>query len=247
MFKCERCGADLPANVDQCAYCGTVSLRARLMLQSEAAQRMIAQAPLTAQAAIAKRVAQVNAEQAANRALTWGILSWPFMCMLLPSVIAVLSFTRAKRLAREAGSEVPTRATVGLVCGLVTGVGFVAVVIAASISVYSDNQRVAARKAELSALVAKRGTSPVLDHDFACQLAELSLLTDGFAGSTNSGEFRDLECSGALHVRKDRAELDDFKLRTSSSSAAVTATICFKHGNSWFVERSGVTSCELSP
>ncbi|HEY4104412.1 MAG TPA: hypothetical protein VGM44_10995, partial [Polyangiaceae bacterium] len=73
----------------------------------------------------------------------------------------------------------------------------------------------------------------------------LSLLTDGFQGSTNTGQFRDLVCSGALRVIKDRAELDDFKLHTSSSSPAVSATICFKHGNSWFVERTGITSCEL--
>jgi hypothetical protein len=245
MFKCERCGAVLPPNTDQCAYCGSVSTQARLLLQTEAAQRMIAQAPVVAHAAVQKRVAQTNAEQAASRALMWGLLSWVFLCIPFPSVLAVLAFNRAKKLAREGEITLPTRATVGLVFGLLTGMGFIAIVIAASISVHEDNERVAARKAELAALIAKRGSSSLLDHDFACQLAELSLLSDGFQGSTNSGEFRDLACAGALRIVKDRAELGDFKLHTSSSAPAVSATICFKRGNSWFVERTGITSCEL--
>jgi hypothetical protein len=245
MFNCERCGAGLPPNTDQCAYCGTVSAAARAMLQQEAARMMQVSAPIVAQAAIARRVAQVNTEQAASRALMWGLLSPVFLCLPFPSVLAVMAFNRAQRLAREGSVELPTRARVGLAFGVLTGLGFVAVFVGAGLSVHADNVRVDARKTELAQVVARHANSAVLDHELACALAEVSLLTDGFGGATNTGQFHDLECAGVLNVVKDRAELRDFKLRTSSTGAPVTATICFKHGSSWFVERTGVTSCEL--
>jgi hypothetical protein len=203
-------------------------------------------APGAAQAAIARHMAQTNTEQAASRALLWGLLSPIFFCLPFPSVLAVMAFSRAQRAARAGGVELPTRARVGLAFGVASGLGFVAAFIAVCISVHNDSVRIDARKAELAQVVARHGNSPVLDHELACALAEISLLSDGFAGETSTGSFHDLECAGALHVSKDRAELDDFKLRTSSTGAPVTATICLKHGDRWFVERTGLTSCELA-
>ena len=202
-------------------------------------------APVIAQEAITRRVAQLNAEQAASRALLWGLLSPIFICLPFPSVLAVMAFNRAQRLAREGGLPVPTRARVGLVFGVLCGLGFIAIFIYMCIDIHADKVRVAERKAELAQVVARHENSPTLDVELACALAEASLLTDGFGGSTNTGAFRDLRCAGAPRVVKDRAELGDFKLRTSSSGAPVTAVICFKRGNSWFVERTGVTSCDL--
>jgi hypothetical protein len=245
MFTCERCGAALPPNTDQCAYCGTVSAPARAELQAEAARRLQVSVPVQAQAAIARRVAQVNTEQAASRALLWGLLSPIFLCLPFPSVLAVLAFNRAQRLAREGGVALPTRARVGFAFGALSGLGFVALFIYMCIDIHADTVRVEARKTELGQVVLRHGNSPTLDHELACALAEISLLTDGFGGSTNTGAFHDLECAGALRVVKDRAEIGDFKLRTSSSGAAVSATVCFKHGERWFVERTGITSCEL--
>lgn len=245
MYNCERCGAVLPPNTDQCAFCGTVSLPARLQLQGEAARQQAISAPIIAQQAIARRVAQNNTEQAASRALLWGILAPFFVCLPIPSVLAVLARNRAVRIAKEGGVEVPARATVGYLLGLLSAVGFVVCIVAISISVYHDDQRVDARKAALAKIIAAKGTTPTLDHDFACALAEKSLLTDGFNGSTDTGSFRDLECAGSLRIVKDRAEMADFKLKTTSSGGPVSATICFKHGNSWFVERTGLTGCAL--
>jgi streptogramin lyase len=73
----------------------------------------------------------------------------------------------------------------------------------------------------------------------------LYILNNGFAGDTSVGSFRNLDCAGAVRVSNGRAELGDFKLASSSTSATVTATICFKRGERWFVERAGVVSCEL--
>ena len=245
MFNCERCGAVLPPNTDQCAYCGTVSGPARALLQAEAARAAQAAAQSFAQAAVLRRMAQHDTERAASRALLWGLVGPIFFCLPFPPVLALLAYNRATRIAREGGVAVPTRAKVGLALAALCALGFVVFCIVAVFADHAANVRIAARKAELAKIITARGTSPTLDHDFACALAETSLLTDGFNGSTNSGIFNDLQCIGAVRVVKDRAELDDFKLRTSSSSAPVTATICFKHGSSWFVERTGITSCEL--
>src|SRR4051812_25184074 len=139
MFTCQRCGATLPPNTDQCAYCGTVSAPARMQLQAEAARMLQAAAPVVAQAAIARRVAQVNAEQAASRALLWGLLSPIFICLPFPSVLAVMAFNRAQRLAREGGVPLPTRARVGLAFGAACGLGFIALFIYMCIDIHADN------------------------------------------------------------------------------------------------------------
>ncbi len=244
MFTCERCGAELPANTDQCAYCGTVSGPARALFQAEAARQQ-ASAQAAARAAIAQQLARVAVEQAASRALLWGLLSPIFLCLPFPSVLAILSFSRARRAALDARLPLPARAQLGLAFGVLSGLGFVAAFSYALLDVQRDNARVEARKAELAQVVARHAGSATLDHELACALGEISLLSDGFAGQTRTGEFRDLECAGALRVLTSRAELDDFKLRTSAGGAPTVATICFKHGERWFVERTGHTSCEL--
>jgi hypothetical protein len=136
---------------------------------------------------------------------------------------------------------------VGLALGALCGLAFSGGFVYTCIDVHADKMRVRARKAELAKVVSARGTSATLDHDFACALAETALLTDGLGRSSNVGAFRELHCVGAVHVVKDRAELGDFELRTASNNAPVTAVICFKYGSSWFVERTGFTSCELEP
>jgi hypothetical protein len=244
MFTCERCGAELPPNTDQCAYCGTVSGPAHALLQAEAARQQ-ASAAAVARAAIAQQLALVAIEQAASRALLWGLLSPIFLCLPFPSVLAILSFLRARRAALDARLPLPTRAQLGLAFGVLSGLGFVAAFSYALLDVQRDSARVEARKAELAQVLTRHAGSATLDHELACALAEISLLSDGFDGHTSTGEFRDLECAGALRVLTSRAELDDFKLRTSAGAAPVVATICFKHGERWFVERTGHTSCEL--
>src|SRR5664279_4071491 len=129
MFNCERCGAGLPPNTDQCAYCGTVSGPARAALQADAVRLAQAAAAVTAQAAIQRRVAELGTEQAASRALLWGLLSPIFVCLPVPSVLAVMAYNRAERAARAGGVALPTRARVGLAFGAFSGLGFIALVI----------------------------------------------------------------------------------------------------------------------
>jgi len=245
MYTCQRCGASLPPSTDQCAYCGTVSEPARRALQAEAARRLHAAAPLVAQQAIARTVAQANVERAANRTLLWGVLALFFMCLPVPSVLAVLSHHRTKRLARDGGVELPTRAQAGYLLGLVSALGFAVFLVWVCVTVYQNDKQVAARKVELQKIIAAKGTTRALDHDFACALAENAILSEGFGGSTDTGAFRDLQCQGAVRVKGDRAEMPDFKLRTSATGAKLSAFTCFKYGNAWFVERLSPSDCEL--
>ena len=245
MFTCERCGAGLPADRDQCAYCGTVSAEARALLQKEAARRAQAEAKQSAQVAVLRHKLLGTTEQAATKALTWGLLSFVFFCLPIANVLSFLSFKRAQAGAREAGVALPTRATVGLLCSLVTGVLCIAGWVWMITDIRADNARVTARKVELSKQIEAHPASPVLDHAFACALAEQYVLTNGYQGDTNTGSYRDVDCAGAVTVVGIRAEMPDFKLKTSSSGPQQSATVCFKKGERWFVEHAQTTGCDL--
>ena len=188
---------------------------------------------------------QSTTEVAASRALMWGLLSFVFFCLPIANVLSFLAFKRAQASAREAGAALPTRATVGLLCSAFTGILCVGSWIWMVMDIRADNARVEARKAELSQLIAAHPEGPALDRPFACALAEQYVLTNGYDGSTNTGQFRDVDCAGAVTVLNGRAEMPDFKFRTSSSEAQKSATICFKLGARWFVQEARATGCEL--
>jgi hypothetical protein len=244
MWTCERCGAELPPDRDQCAYCGTLCGPARAALQAEAARRLEEQAKHSAQVAILRHTMLSATEQAASRALTWGLLSFVFFCLPIANVLSFLAYKRAQSLARQAGLELPKRATVGLLCSIFTGVLCVAGWVWMVTDIRADNARVEARKVELGRQIAAH-PSQTLDQPFACALAEQYLLTNGFDGATNTGAFRDVECVGAVRIVTGRAELPDFKFKVSSSGIQKTVTMCFKLGERWFVENARATSCEL--
>ncbi|HET7544275.1 MAG TPA: hypothetical protein VFK05_30605 [Polyangiaceae bacterium] len=245
MFTCERCGAGLPPNGDQCGYCGTVSPAARAALAAEAARQAHHRAALDAQVAVLKVKLQSSTEQAASRTLMWGLLSFVVFCLPIFNLLALLAFKRAQTSAREAGTPLPTRATVGLLCAALTGALCVGFWIWVVIDMRANDARVEARKAELSKQIAAHPEGPTLDQPFACALAELYVLSNGYDGSTNTGLFRDVDCAGAVTVLNGRAEMPDFKFRVSSTEPQRSATICYKLGARWFVQDVRATGCEL--
>ncbi len=245
MFTCERCGAGLPPDRDQCAYCGTVSAAARGMLQTAAAAQAREQAKHAAEVAIVRQKLLSTLEQASSRALMWGLLSFALACPPIFSVLSFLHFKRAQAAAREAGVPVPTRATVGLICGALTALGCVVFWVFIIIDMRADNARVDARKIELAKQIEARPAGASLDHAFACALAEQYVLTNGFQGETSTGSFRDFDCAGTVRVSSGRAEMSDFKFKPSSSGAQQSAVICFKLGERWFVEHAQSGACDL--
>ena len=200
---------------------------------------------MNAQVAILKVKLQGTTEQAASRALLWGLASFVFFCVPIFNVLSFLAFKRAQASAREAGVPVPTRATVGLLCAAFTTLLCIGTWVALVVSVRADNARLSARKSELSQQIAAHPEGPALDHPFACALAEQYVLINGYDGATNTGQFRDVDCAGAVTVLNGRAEMPDFKFRVSSSGSQKVATICFKLGARWFVQEARATGCEL--
>lgn len=248
MFTCERCGAQIPPNLEQCQYCGTVSAHARAYVQAEQARYAAEQAHLAAQVAILRQKTLSVTEQAASRALMWGLASFVFFCLPIFNVLSFLQFKRAQSTAKEAGMPTPQRAIVGLVISVFTGVLCVVCWVWMITDVRADNARVDARKVELGKQIAAHPPGPALDHPFACALAEEYVLTNGFDNVTNTGQFKDLTCAGAVRLTGEgqRAEMADFKFKSSSSpDGQHTVVICFKKGERWFVESVRATSCEL--
>ncbi len=215
------------------------------MLQAAAAAQAQERARHEAQVATVRVTLLSKTEQAASRALMWGLLSFAFFCLPIFNVLSFLQFKRAQAAAREAGVALPTRATVGLICAAITGLCCVGSWVWMITDIRADNARVDARKTELAKQIAAHPAGPALDHAFACALAEQYVLTNGFQNDTNTGSYRDLDCAGALRVVNGRAELADFKFKMSSSGAQQDATICFKLGERWFVERAQATGCDL--
>jgi len=218
---------------------------ARAVLAAEAGRRAQEQAALAVQVAVLKVKLQGTTEQAATRALMWGLLSFVFFCLPIFNLLSFLAFKRAQASAREAGATLPTRATVGLLCSVLTGLLCVGSWVWMVTDIRADNARVDARKTVLSKQIAAHPEGPTLDHPFACALAEQYVLINGYDGSTNTGQFRDVDCAGTVTVANGRAEMPDFKFRVSSNGAQKTATICFKLGARWFVQEARATGCEL--
>jgi hypothetical protein len=215
-------------------------------VQAAAAAAAQEQARHAAQVAIARQALLGTTEQAASKTLMWGLLSFVFFCLPIFNVLSFLQFKKAQAAARETGTPVPTRATVGLICSVITALCCVGAWVWLITDIRADSARVEARKAELAKQIAAHPASPTLDHAFACALAEQYVLTNGYQGETNTGAFRDADCAGAVTVQGARAEMPDFKFKTSSSSPQQSATVCFKKGERWFVERAQATGCDLN-
>jgi hypothetical protein len=175
----------------------------------------------------------------------WGLLSFVFFCLPIFNVLSFLAFKRRASVrrvrrgafadARDGGALVLSRSLGSCASGcwiwLVT-------------DIRADNARVDARKTELSKQIAAHPEGPTLDHPFACALAELHVLTNGYDGSTNTGS----SATWTARVR-DRAERSRrnarFQVSRFVERGQKSATICFKLGARWFVQEARATGCEL--
>jgi hypothetical protein len=204
----------------ECAYCRRPNPHFQ---QLEQARQQAAN-----DAALAARREQERlVDRKATYALVFACVG--LLCCLfpIPGIIAVVVGRRALALARSYGIQAPTKATLGVVLGLIpipVAVLFYGWVIVREI------ER-AERIEELESLVTAPSRAEVLQVATACELAELRLLRDGLEGHTG-GSFDGFECAGRLTVTGDRATLDDFTFNQTDAGRA-SLRVCFARGTRW--------------
>jgi hypothetical protein len=84
----------------------------------------------------------------------------------------------------------------------------------------------------------------VLTQPTACALAERHLLSNGFE-STGNTLIADLRCDGALQASGTTAELLDLEFKAGDHH--VRASVCFRRGVRWSVDRIAVGGCSVPP
>ena len=201
----------------------------------------------TAQQAVLRQRASSDAEQAGGRALLWGIVSFVLMCIpIIPSLLSWMAYSRSQLAARTAGVAVPTRGKVGLSIALLQWAVIDRILDLGDRRRSGYDARVDARKAVLTRQIT--GTRQRIDVDQAVfmRVGRAVHLEQWLCGRHQRGLVPQFGLCGRRACVERPRRLSDFKLATSSTSPTVTATICFKHGERWFVERTGVVSCELS-
>ena len=89
-----------------------------------------------------------------------------------------------------------------------------------------------------------QGAAPSpLDVKTACALAQRYLGGPVFSASGALVGFRVVSCRGPVQVARDKAELVDVYLRTTSSTEEEQVNVCFEHGAVWSVASAGTASC----
>ena len=82
-----------------------------------------------------------------------------------------------------------------------------------------------------------------LDVKTACALAQRYLGGPVFSASGALVGFRVVSCRGPIRVARDKAELVDVYLRTTSSAEEEKVNVCFEHRAVWSVASAGTASC----
>jgi hypothetical protein len=168
-------------------------------------------------------------DRKATFSLVFAVLGLVCCLLPVPGIVAVVLGRRANSLARAKGVQEPTKATLGIVLGLIplpVAVLFYGWVIVREIE---RSERIE----ELEVSTAASGVSQSLSAATACELAELRLLRDGLEGHTGGG-FEDFECAGRLSVAGDRATLDDFGFN-QTDAGRVSLRVCLSFGTRWTV------------
>ena len=231
MSQCSRCGAGLAPNALGCSSCGQATPLGveRARWQEHAAE----QARMGAMSAWYRARAEqaTTAVGAGRTSLALGIVSSFLFCIPL-GVVPVLLGARSRKLARQAGMDVPASAWAGLIFGILSLLGFVGLWTAVFVSIHEDTLANDDRIRELQRSVAAHAADRVLGHETACQLAELSVRKDGFHGDHSSTP-KTFDCEGKLTLQGEHAMLEDFRFHGSDD---VTAAVCFKYGAQWYVD-----------
>jgi hypothetical protein len=244
MVSCGRCGAVLGPDLLACPYCGTVTARGLAEQDRLGREQHAYQMALAEQAANAEQAKrnETNAAlaRASRAALIWAGAGFLLCCSPLALVGIFLGF-RARGIAKAHGLHLPSGAVFGIVLGLVQ----IALFAIAMVLGVLANIRVDERVAELDRKLAGPAAEVVLSQPTACGLAERHLLSQGFESVSNTS-IDEIRCDGALSASGTSAELHDLEFK-AGSDRRVRASVCFRRGARWSVDRIAVSGCTAAP
>ncbi len=231
---CEKCGATLQSGARQCPYCQTTTPYGMQAQQNDIQQQQWSQAQAQQALLHAQLTGGGQIEAAATAALLWSLASIVFFCIPIPAIAGVVMGLRARSLAQSLRLSAPVRGTIGLVISALSGVGFLVFMVWAVVSSRHDVAGIAKRKAELETQIGSKASAATLDQSTACAMAELKILSEGHEGSATY--FQEYECLGKVAGTGERATLEAFQYRTSSTGALKKVIVCFKHDAKWYVD-----------
>jgi hypothetical protein len=238
---CESCGARIEPSHLACPYCRAITPfgLARRAQDEHARWAQEAAAVVAAQRSDAqsRALAQTELDRIGRLSVIWSVVGFVFCCLPVPSIVSLVLAVRARLVAREKGFVVPAQATIGLLLSLVTMLLSGSFYTFAGVSAIQKQRRIQA----LESKTAVTAAAQTLDHDTACALVEIYLLSHGF--SSSSDDIDNLTCDGALEQHGSNATVHDVTFEVSTSFHTTDASM--KRGERWIVER--VADATASP
>ena len=218
----------------QCSFCGTLTDRGVQARQARAVQNDAARHAAEQRAAADQVRARVVAQQSVDAAGRWALYSsllGGLLCCFVPvgSVLGIVFGMRARGLAAQHRLPGAGLGTVGLVFGVIGLSLSIVMWIAVGVMMVKENQHRAELKASLGDL-----SSPQLELESACTLAELELLDNKFGGYTSLDDFECGGPTGELELNGDEAVLRGVHFLKTDQRVPVVA--CFVRHARWSVK-----------
>lgn len=229
-MKCHACGAVLGSTQPACPFCG-ITTPYGAHLEHQAKQHalnidLLKQQQEHASDQQRRDEAKRSLDRTSKLSLIWSIAGLVMCCMFVPSVVALVFGTRARKMAHKYQLVLPTSATAGLFLGLIGLVGGVGLIWIGVTEDRARTQRIAAIDRELG----DRARMPTLEHAVACLLAEKRLQQGAFRGTGSIDAF---ECDGKLEQTSDHATLRNLRFTKSNDNFVVK--VCLEKGERWSV------------
>jgi hypothetical protein len=234
-MECDGCGAALEPTDLACRYCRRATPFAAQ--HQAAAREREAKAAAEQAAGVARQqvTAQSELQKASTRALVFALLG--SLTCLLPvfSVLSVVSFFRARKIARQLSVDLPAKATLGGILSVFWIVTSPVFLVWAFVRDSALQERADRRILALEAQIAAPAQAPVLDGVTACALAELHALKTGYSG-TKGKDLGHFDCPGAMSGSAAHPVLGRISFGTEHDNTRYSVAACFDRGTRWFVK-----------
>jgi hypothetical protein len=194
-----------------------------------------------AQAQQQRLAAGASVTRASNQALAWSLGGLVLCCLPIPSLVALVMASNARRMGTTGGVPVPAQATVATVLSGLSILVFLGFVTSAVLDDRKMAEKKAEEKASLRAQIAAKASAAELDQPTACAMAHLQLLEHGFAG-VEGHRIDGFECAGSVSTAPKpvngsaRAMLVDVRFNAGTKSLPIVASACFQGGKSWSLD-----------